>query len=400
VLRTPARPAFAATSTIPVTLRSLVPTPDPSVTFTGTLTGGNGREPNTGQTAYYQFRVPPGLHALNAAVSTGNPANTLFTELVGPAGIAASSAVSGLQGSTAAGKPVLTPEKGAQVHVLDPRPGLWTLVIDFYNTVSGTAISQPFTVTLNDIPVPATATGLPDSAGTQLAPGVPVTATVRVTNTGPTPEAYFADARLATAQTVKLAAQTMSSVGLPDYDFTTLPDYLIPSHATVMTATVHATARAWFDLTWPFGDPDLISTVGKAATRTYTAPQVPDGIWIVTPTLAGPFGAKAAKTAHATIAVTAKIAAFNHQITAHTGDLWADAINRNSGFTPYVVDPGQTITIPVTITPEGHAGTTITGTLYLADASLIPGALTYSILSGNYPEGSDVAAFHYSYTIK
>ena len=36
--------------------------------------------------------------------------------------------------------------------------------MDFYNTVSGTAVSQPFTVTLNDTPVAATATGLPDSA--------------------------------------------------------------------------------------------------------------------------------------------------------------------------------------------------------------------------------------------
>ena len=32
-------------TTVPVTLRSLVPTPDPSTTFTGTLTGGNGRPP-------------------------------------------------------------------------------------------------------------------------------------------------------------------------------------------------------------------------------------------------------------------------------------------------------------------------------------------------------------------
>jgi hypothetical protein len=400
VLRVPARPAFAATSTIPVTLRSLVPTPDPSVTFTGTLTGGNGRQPDTGQTAYYQFTVPPGVPALNAAVSTGNPANTLFAELASPAGLAASSAVSGLQGSTAAGKPVLIPEKGAQLHVLHPQPGLWSLVIDFYNTVSGTAISQPFTVTLNDTPVPATVTGLPDTARTRLAAGVPVTATIQVTNTGPTPEAYFTDARLAGQQTVTLAPQTMSSVPLPDYDYTTLPDYLVPSHATALTATVHATARAWFDLTWPFGDPDLISTVSKTPTRTYTAAQVPDGYWILTPTLAGPFGAKAPKTGRASITVTAQTAAFNHQITAPTGDLWLDAITRSAGFTPYVVDPGQTITIPVTITPRGTPGTTITGTLYLADSSLIPGDLTYSILSGNYPEGSDIAAFPYSYTIK
>ncbi len=399
VMRTSGRASFATQTSIPVTLRSLVPTPDPSVTFTGTLTGGNGREPDTGQTAYYQFAVPPGRTALNAAVFTGSAANTVFAELVSPAGIAASSAVSRLQATTAAGKLVFVPEKGAQVHVLDPEPGRWTLVIDFYNTVSGTAISQPFTVTLNDVPVRAGQTGLPDSASTRLAPGTPLTALVRVTNTGPTPEAYFVDARLASEQTVTLAPQTTAQVQLPDYDYTTLPSYLVPSHTTSLTGTVRSSARAWFDLTWPFGDPDLISSVGKTATRTYSASQVPAGFWLLTPTLAGPFGAQPPKSVRASISVTARIAAFDREVSSPTGDMWADSVNRQAPFTPYVAEPGQTITIPVTITPAGTAGKIVSGTLYISDSSLVPGQLTYSILSGNYPEGSDVAAFSYKYTI-
>ncbi len=64
-----------------------------------------------------------------------------------------------------------------------------------------------------------------------------------------------------------------------------------------------------------------------------------------------------------------------------------------------VVDPGQTVTIPVTVTPSGTAGTTVSGTLYLDDASLVDGAVTENALPGVFPEGSELAAFPYQYTV-
>ena len=64
-----------------------------------------------------------------------------------------------------------------------------------------------------------------------------------------------------------------------------------------------------------------------------------------------------------------------------------------------MVNPGQSVTIPVTITPAGKAGTTVSGTLDVADSSFITGMVTSNALPGNVPEGSDVAAFPYSYTI-
>ena len=87
-------PGFAVETSIPVTLRSLVPSL--STTFTGTLTGGNGRAPSTGQTAYYQVAVPSGTSALNVSVDTYNANNTLFAELVDPSGNAVSAAANGL----------------------------------------------------------------------------------------------------------------------------------------------------------------------------------------------------------------------------------------------------------------------------------------------------------------
>jgi hypothetical protein len=82
---------------------------------------------------------------------------------------------------------------------------------------------------------------------------------------------------------------------------------------------------------------------------------------------------------------------------AGTGDLWLGSTNPAATFAPYVAQPGQSVSIPVTITPEGKAGTVVSGTLYVADSSMF----SYVPLggSGGVPMGSDVAALPYSYTI-
>jgi hypothetical protein len=395
-----AAPSFAATSSIPVTLRALVPTPDPSVTFTGTLTGGNGRQPSTGQTNYYQVQVPAGLKALNVQVSTPNANNTFYAELVDPStNEAASSAFNGLEETgSSTGASQLVPENGAQLHVLNPSAGLWTLVIDFFNTVSGTAVSQPFTVTMNDTPVHAVARGLPDSASTVLAAGTPVTAYVHVRNDGTSPEAYFVDARLDTQVTTALAAQNTSTLSLPDLNGT-VPLFLVPTHTTTVTATASSPSKLFFDFTYDYGDPDVFSSIGTTATGTLSAARVAAGDWTVTPELLGPFGKKPAPTVTATVGMTATTSAFDPAVTSPTGDLWLGSENASNSFTPYVVNPGQSVTIPVTITPEGAAGTTVSGTLYLDDSSFIPSDVTFDNVTSNGPEGSDVAAFNYTYTI-
>ena len=298
VLRSSASsPAFAAVTTVPVTLRSLVPTPSPSTTVTGTLTGGNGRSTNTGQTAYYQVEIPAGTKALNASVDTGDASNTLFAELVDPSGASVSAAANGLLATTPSGTNAITPEVGTQLHAVNPVAGTWTLIVDFYNTVSGTAVTQPFTITLDDTPVTSSASGLPDSASTVLAAGKPVTAMVTVTNSGTTPEAYFADARLGTQATVSLAPQSTSTLTLPNLAGV-VPTYLVPSHTTAVNTKTSASAPLFYDFTYTFGDPDIISTTGKTATGSFAAPDVPAGDWTITPFLTGPTGAKPAEAGH------------------------------------------------------------------------------------------------------
>ena len=66
-----------------------------------------------------------------------------------------------------------------------------------------------------------------------------------------------------------------------------------------------------------------------------------------------------------------------------------------------MVEPGETVDIAVTITPNATAGSTVAGTLYLDDDSSIPevAANTLSTAGGILPDGSQLAAFPYEYTV-
>jgi hypothetical protein len=390
-------PAFAKVTSIPVTLRSLVPSPSPTTTFSGTLTGGNGRAPATGQTAYYQVQVPPSTPSLNVEVSTADSRNTFLAELVDPTGEAASTATNDLQVPKTGGGTTLKAETGAQLHVLNPAAGRWTLIVDFNNTVAPVAASQPFNVTMSTTPVTASPSGLPDSSSTVLPAGTPVTVNVTVTNNGSTPEEFFIDARTAGQVAQKLAAQTAGSLQLPDLGGV-IPTYLVPSHASKLTATVAAKLPLSFDMAGVFGDPDVGSSTSTNATATLTAPDITDGDWTISPTLKGPdVTAVKPVTAHVSVSVTAP--AFDSAFNSPTGDLWLSSVTTSSAFTPQVVNPGQTVIIPVTLTPAGTVGTVVTGTLYLDDAWVNPPATSDFLLPVNTMEGSDVAAFPYAYQI-
>lgn len=404
VLSNPAAtPAFTQTTTVPVTLRSLAPTPAPSTSFSGTLTGGNGRQTSTGQSAYYQVSIPAGTKALNAQISTPSAANTFDAELIDPTtGEAASTASNNLLAGNANGQPVLNPQRGTRLHVLAPAPGRWTLAVNFYNQVSGTALSQPINVSLDSTLAPVSATGLPNSAATRVPAGKPVTVGVKVTNNGSTPEAYFTDSRLHTASTLNLAAQTSAAITVP-ITASTVPQYLVPTHTTSITATASAPAPIFFDYFWNYGDPDLASSstpFSTTATGTFTSSAVVQGEWGISPFQDGPTGPTPAKPVTAQTAMTATSAAFDPTVSSPTGDLWLASVNAGSGFTPYVVGPGQSVTIPVTITPTGASGTTVTGTLYVDDSSPLAGLSGVNGFAGVFPEGSDLGALPYSYTIR
>jgi hypothetical protein len=395
-----AGPAFTDVTTVPVTLRSLVPTPDPSTSFTGTLTGGNGRQSDTGQTAYYQFDVGSGLGVLNADISSSDADNTFMAELVDPGTGQSASTATNSQIDSGSGGPAAVLQDGAQLHVLDPDAGRWTLIIDFYNTVSGTALSEPFSVNLDTTPASASTSGLPDSAATRLAAGTPVKAKVTVTNTGNAAESYFIDGRLGQSTTINLASTTAATVPVPITGAP--PTFVVPSHTTSITADASASAGIFFDFSQVFGDPDLMSDsepYGENPTGTLTSSAVADGAWTITPFQDGPDGNHGVPPVTTKTSLAATTAAFDPAVTAPTGDLWLESVDPDTVIDPVVVAPGKTVTIPVTITPDAAPGTTVSGTLYVDDGFLISGAVTENGLTGTFPQGSDVAAFNYEYTV-
>jgi hypothetical protein len=393
-------PAFAKTTTIPVTVRSLIPTAAPSTSFTGTLTGGNGRAVATGVSADYALDLATGTPVLNAQVTLPS-AEPVLAELVDPVTEeAASTSSSALDAAHAGSSATPALQRGLELHVLAPHPGRWVLVLDFFGVVSGSSLAEPYTVTVDRIPPAISAPGLPDRAGTQLAAGVPFTTTVSVRNDRALPEEIFLDARRGQLATYPLVAAGLPGVTVPVADPTDLPAYLVPAHTTSITAAASAPDPIRFDVSWVFGDPDVrAGPAGTLVEGSVVAHDVASGLWVIAPSEPGPDGADGVAPERVHTAMWATTAVFDPAVTSPTGDLWLQALGVDPHLVPQLVAPGATVRIPVTITPRGPAGSVVAGTLSVSALSMIDGGLSTAGAGGVSPQGSDEAAFAYRYTV-
>ncbi len=390
-----------APTSIPVTLRSLIPSGEQS--FTDTLTGGNGRDQISGQEFYYQVPVASGAPELNATVTLGdNPKNPFGAYLIDPNGQMEGYATNVVPSS---GDPSgQTNVIGAQVHVLNPAPGKWTLIVVFAPTVSGTALSEPFTVAVNQNQVAAGADGLPNSAQTTLTAGQAYTYKATIKNTGTAPESFFPDARLPGSTPFSLGAVSGADTTEPLTFSANLPVYLVPTNSTSINLQASTTgSRAiQFDSQTASGDPDIASTFGTTAAASFAANPIAPGAWDIAPNEYGPGGAAPGPTEPVTTSASVTTSPFDPAVSSPTGDLEADSANPATSlaeFKPITVGPGETATIPVTITPTGASGTHVSGTLYLDDAAFFQfGSIQAAIT--NFPQGNQVAAIPYTYTIK
>jgi hypothetical protein len=384
------------TSTIPVTLRSEID-PAHGGAFSGTLTGGNGRPngsggPGEGQVQYYEFHVGAGVHNITANVSLTNDASEPVAEyLVSPDGDDLGFAQNSVNG---------TQTLSLTAYTLNPVPGTWTLIVAFIEPVAGNEISQPYSGNVVFNNTRASAAGLPDSASTKLAAGQAVTVPVTVKNTGTQAEDIFIDPRLDQTASMTLAGQDpqVSSVALPLAG--NEPDWFVPTQASSASTASTASLPIMFD--WgPFqGDPDISSHnpgAGPLCATTETASDNPpggtiqNGFWGSAPTECGPYSGPApAGTDSSTMSVVAK--QFDTSVTSSTGDLELASINPAATATPVVLNPGQSATIDVTITPSAAPGTVVSGTLYVDD-----------ILNNIPPYGQfavdELAGLRYSYTV-
>ena len=348
---------------IPVVLRALVPLTGHGGIFGGTLTGG-GASFNAGQEFTYQFNVPGGKPSLNVGVVLADPNYGLEGFLVDPNG-------QPLDAQTTANDS-LAPGPTMQFFRGSPQGGLWTLVLLVALPVDGTHLSEPFTGSVGFAPPAVKSSGLPDSPHTVLPAGVPVTASITVTNTGNISKDYFADARLNKRGQLELLGSDVNNVPLP-LSLQAQPNWLVPPGTNSLTVAAQGTAPITMDASWAFGDPDFLGvSSGNDSVGSLNAKEVAPGFFFGLPEATGPFTSATGATVN--LAAVANTNEFDSAVSSTSGDVWAQSVDPNAPYSPLTLAPGQTGTITLTITPNAKKGKVVHGfigvdTLNLATAS-------------------------------
>ncbi|HEY7174300.1 MAG TPA: S8 family serine peptidase, partial [Micromonosporaceae bacterium] len=310
---------------VPLTLRTMIPTSKKSNAFTGVVTGGNGRNPfGVGQSTVYYLDVPSGRADMTIGVTLdSDPGDVIQAVLTGPTGQVASFQ-SNLNVDNSGNA---TLSNGLQLYRRDPTAGRWILSLIVLDPVTGLEVSQGFhaTIAFNTVKVSAS---LPNSASTVLAAGKPVNVPVTVTNTGAVPLTYFADGRLNNTGDLPLAEMsgTPQPIELP-VPAGIIPNWQVPTEVTSLRAAAVATTGVNLDFFYSSGNPDVYaSNVNNSATVNVTAPEVSPGGWGADVGQVGPFNGPAPSGAM-TIAAIARGQLFDPAVTSTTGDVWAAGVD-------------------------------------------------------------------------
>ena len=396
-------------TTIPVTVRTTVPTTSTGGSFSGVLTGGNGRFGAPAQGNFYTFTVPAGTKNIHAEINLAtDPGDVLTGYLIDPNGQNLGYSTNVTEDSL--GNPVST--KSVDLYHANPTPGKWTIALQWLNQVTGLELTEPFSGTIAFGALPIT-NNLP--SGATLNDFQTYNFQVMVKNSGKAPEAYFVDPRLGSLEPLNLPNQNVPSATNTGVDpnFMTLPlaavtatggpafpYYLVPTETSQIRASLAASAPVNFDVSYTFnnfGDPDLEGAPpGTSPSITYSAPEISPGLWQLNPSEIGPYntatGAPTVTGVSGLFGVTTKT--FDQTVSSSTGDLWMSIEGLSGAATPDYIPAGNTDTIMVHITPNGPSGSTVSGTLYVDD-------LTIAGFNGIFdlPNTDEVVAIPYSYTI-
>lgn len=374
----------AATNTIPVTIRTLA---KPGKTFDGVLTGGNGRG-NPAVQSTYAFNVPAGENDIDVSVAFADINDGVVAFLQNPEGNNVAQTSNLYAGGTFTNT--------VTVYKDHPEAGKWTLVLDWLQPVSGAAINTPFTgrVDFNKVTVnsnlPSTGTLLPQNSASNF--------TVSYKNTSSEPQLIFLDPRQSSSSWIGLAdlLGNQANMPLPTQGFSN-PIYLVPQDSSELFAGLASSSPVSFDFDPWTGDPDLYAQ-GMNPVYDYVpnGGEVTSGFWGMFPSEVGPFSSAGANTnVTATPFLYAYTQAFDSTVNTETGDLWSYFNGYSNNWSPAEVNPGETVQIPVQITPSASPGTTVNGMINVDDVYLESPFLTTGIGDG----GDQLASIPYTYTV-
>ncbi|WP_375486105.1 S8 family serine peptidase [uncultured Jatrophihabitans sp.] len=402
---------FGLTTTVPIVDRAVqsVTTRRPA-TFSGTFDQANGRDFSPAQSFTYLVDVPSGARDLdvNVAVS-GVPSNQIIAHLSDPSGEPVSTGRNDLPptGTATTGRSY----GGLQLVHANPRPGRYQLTLELQNQSSGAALPLTFrgSFVLNGAAVSGS---VPHNV--RVSKRHAATATIRITNTSPTPQTYFVDGRTNSLVTYPLVASDVAgeapdktnpysrTVPFPLASDDVVPAWLVPTQVRSLTVGSSSTDPITFDL-MPLdspttlnapNNPDTESTVsGRSATATHSAPEVGSTQWAAFPSPLGPVPADGQPSGSVTMSAAVRARAFDGDVTSSTGDPLLATVRAAAPATHAItIAPGRHATITVHFTPHGAVGSRHTGTLYV-DIAQPFGPAGYSTLT------EEVRALTYSYTV-
>ena len=335
---------------IPIIVRSLVSLGSNGGSFSGHLTGG-GAVSNGGQAFTYQFRMPRGQRELNLGVQLADSNYQLEGFLTDPNGEPLD-----VQSTAAfdAGDKLLGFGPTMQFFHANPSGGLWTLTLLVNGPVDGTHLSEPFQGQISFAAPRVTAAGIPVSRRAVLARGRPVTATIRITNTGNSRKDFFVDPRLDHRVPQLLLGDGATNVPLP-LSLTAQPNWLVPPGTNALAIAAQGNVPVTLEGSAQFGDPDFEGpSFGNSSVATLQAPEVAPGFFFGLPEPLGPSGAGPITGAKVNLAAIANTYVFDPAVSSSSGDVWAQSVDPNAGYTPASIAPGTSGTIQVTITPSGR----------------------------------------------
>jgi subtilisin family serine protease len=374
----------SADGSIPIMVRSLVPLSASGGAFSGTLTGG-GATGNAGQEFIYQFKIPGGKPSLNLGVHLADNNYNLNGFLVDPNGEPLDAQSTG---RFDANENFLGFGPTMQFFRGTPAPGLWTLVLNVVGPGDGAHLSEPFTGAISFAGPQITSNGVPNSPSTVLPAGQPVTATIKVTNTGNIRKDFFADSRLNGRVPQVLLGSDVNNVPLP-LSLSAQPNWLVPPGTDALTVAAQGTVPITMDVSWVFGDPDVLGiSLGNVSVATLVAPEVAPGFFFGLPEPTGPFPPNGIGSgATVNLAAVANTYPFDSAVSASSGDVWAQSVDPNAPYTPLSLGPGESGTITLTITPNAPKGTVVRGFI---------GVDTLNLFTAS---GDEITAIPYAYKV-